>query len=46
MAKGPGGMVENIYIKDINMRDIHLRNIVCDGAEESIFVRGPNKIKL
>ena len=82
-VRGRGGMVEKIYIKDINMRDIvhqavfldmyyfakppsiadvysgvakiempaiseatpqfrdiHISNIVCDGAEEGIFVRG------
>ena len=82
-VRGRGGMVEKIYVKNINMRnivhqavfldmyyfakppsiaevyagtaktdtppiseatpqfrDIHISNIVCDGAEEGIFVRG------
>jgi polygalacturonase len=82
-ARGRGGMVEKIYVKNISMRDIvhqaifldmyymakppsrtedhgppsqeaappvteatpqfrdiHISNIVCDGAEEGIFVRG------
>jgi polygalacturonase len=82
-VRGRGGLVEKIYIKNINMRDIvhqavfldmyyfakppsladvyagkatvdvpavtgatprfqdiHISNIVCDGAEEGIFVRG------
>ncbi|HLZ89859.1 MAG TPA: glycoside hydrolase family 28 protein, partial [Puia sp.] len=82
-VRGRGGMVEKIYVKNINMRnivhqavfldmyyfakppsladvyngiakidlppvseatpqfrDIHIHNIICDGAEEGIFVRG------
>ena len=82
-VRGRGGMVEKVYVKNINMRDIvhqavfldmyyfahppaiadvysgkasvdipavseatpqfrdiHISNIVCDGAEEGIFVRG------
>jgi hypothetical protein len=34
-------MAEKIYINGLStpqIRDIHIGNIVCDGAEESIFV--------